>query len=818
MTQTPDKHVSNNETLMINEGVSRFNKNIEEAILKERYADTKIGNDLVTMMIEPFTLKWKEELKERFMKGGRGRRLLAMEACKELEPEVIGLFVAKVLVNSIHSTKTELTQNAIKVGSLIEDELRIRSYMKQEPKYISKVLKDVIRRTPNYDHQRSVLIHSANKKDLAWESWPSTKKVKVGMKCLEFMIDQTGLFVIKLQRKAKTKSVNHVLATETFEDWIKGRTEHLSGLEPLFQPMTEPPLDWVDPWTGAYHNDLFGKVSLVKSNNRNYLMDLYAINMPEVYKAVNAVQSTPWKINKKILEVMIKAKEENINLSCLTPLDDLEIPEFPHDLDGLPKESFSEKDKERVVAWKRKAGRVYEENIRLKSKRLQFYSLLGMAHKYADKTIWFPNQLDFRSRMYALTSNLSPQGSDESKGLLQFAEGKTLGERGAFWLRVHGANTFGYDKVSLNRREEWVFENAELILKCAMRPLDNLWWTEADKPWQFLAFCFEYADVVAGFSQNYVSHLPIQVDGSCNGLQNFSALLKDEKGGLAVNLIQDSDTPNDIYTEVLEVINSRIDEDARDGVTEALNLKGKVNRSLVKRPVMTSPYGATRQGFRDQTQAEFKKQKDKGVKFVFIGDGFEEANYLAGLLWDSIGFVLKGAQEAMSWLRETSLELSKEALPIHWVNPVGFPVLQDYRVPKVKDTVVYCKKQTIRLRTNDVGTKIDSKRQANGISPNFVHSMDAAHMMKTINSCKDLNITNFCMIHDSYGTHASDMDTLNRVLREEFVKIYEKDWLSEFKKQVTSQVVDHEKVKLNTPPSLGSLDVSKVLESEFFFS
>jgi hypothetical protein len=39
------------------------------------------------------------------------------------------------------------------------------------------------------------------------------------------------------------------------------------------------------------------------------------------------------------------------------------------------------------------------------------------------------------------------------------------------------------------------------------------------------------------------------MDGSCNGLQHFSALFRDEMGGRSVNLTN-NDTPRDVYAEV----------------------------------------------------------------------------------------------------------------------------------------------------------------------------------------------------------------------------------------------------------------------------
>lgn len=60
---------------------------------------------------------------------------------------------------------------------------------------------------------------------------------------------------------------------------------------------------------------------------------------------------------------------------------------------------------------------------------------------------------------------------------------------------------------------------------------------EADDPWQFLAACFEVADAWRSPDPAaYESRLPVQLDGSCNGLQHYAALGRDLDGGMAVNL------------------------------------------------------------------------------------------------------------------------------------------------------------------------------------------------------------------------------------------------------------------------------------------
>jgi len=46
------------------------------------------------------------------------------------------------------------------------------------------------------------------------------------------------------------------------------------------------------------------------------------------------------------------------------------------------------------------------------------------------QVFYFPSNLDFRGRVYPIPPYLHHLGSDLSRGLLTFAEGKPLGERG----------------------------------------------------------------------------------------------------------------------------------------------------------------------------------------------------------------------------------------------------------------------------------------------------------------------------------------------------------------------------------------------------
>lgn len=166
-------------------------------------------------------------------------------------------------------------------------------------------------------------------------------------------------------------------------------------------------------------------------------------------------------------------------------------------------------------------------------------------------------------RIYPNTAFLHEQGSDNAKGLLLFANGTTIGEEGFYWLLLHGSNTWGNDKVSLDDRVEFCLQNYDLFVQYATDPYSYTGWTKADKPFSFLAFCNEirllqeWCD--AGNEQeDFISHLPLFIDGSNNGSQHLVAMAKDEKLAPYVNLTP-SELPGDLYALVAEKVWKRLE-------------------------------------------------------------------------------------------------------------------------------------------------------------------------------------------------------------------------------------------------------------------
>ena len=79
-------------------------------------------------------------------------------------------------------------------------------------------------------------------------------------------------------------------------------------------------------------------------------------------------------------------------------------------------------------------------------------------------------------------------------------------------------------------------------------------------------------------------------------------------------------------------------------------------------------------------------------------------------------------------------------------------------------------------------------------------------------------MSHFAMVHDSYGAHAADAEELSFQLRRAFVDQYEGHVLEDFRNQLMAQLPADVAEKIPPLPPMGTLDLSGVLESEYFFA
>jgi DNA-directed RNA polymerase len=769
----------------------------------------KIMNDSVILLTESIS-DWIVSVKV-----GRANRNASQVRLLESfsgDYETVAYIATRECINHLIRDIT-LTRLGSIIGKKLEQHLTYEKLREEHYGLHFKLTKQ-LRHTNSERHRRRVVMHTINKSGLTEVKWNARDRDSVGIRLVYLFSKCSNLIEIKRQRNFKKgarkfRSSYIVAPTDATVEYLEEGHEKFSLMTPTHMPMLIPPREWTSSSGGGYLNHDAFKLKLVKGSNYNYMEEIDNTDMPEVYSAINAIQQTEWRINKSVYKVMKQVWEEGGTLGKLPSREKKPLPTCPQNPQENP---------EKFKNWKREAAKIYEENIRTVSKRIGMGNKLWLSQKFLDEErFYFVWTMDWRQRAYPLANMVNPQADDSGRALLQFSNGKKLGEDGVYWLAIHIAGLFGIDKCSFDERVKWVYDNNELLLDSGMNPMDGeRFWSTAKKPYRALSACFEWLGAsIAG--EDFVSHLPIDSDGSCNGIQNFSAMLLDEIGGKAVNLVP-ADKPQDIYTEVQMAVTNKLknmkDEDF------AKVWEDRVSRDIVKRPCMTLAYGSSRYGMCNQILEEIKKYKaDEGINYLpdYVDEN-KACEFLSNIVYDTIGDVVVAARKAMDWLQEVAKVASEHQLPIRWETAVGFPVSQAYYDNVSKRLQLNFGKQKFRLRYNQQSSKLSKRKQISGISANYVHSMDAAHMMSTVNMCMVNDIEDLAMVHDSFGTHACNCTSLYNILRYTFVKQYSVDRLELFREQILEQLPDELGVKIPPVPQKGKLDISTVMESEYFFA
>jgi DNA-directed RNA polymerase len=796
------------EKRMVAYGIGRYRHSVSAAEGHERGADTKYAQRLMHEFIGPVA-----DAIEGFCKvESPGVKAKYKILLRQIDPEKAAYFGLKCLFNHFMQ-ESSVQKLALHIGMLLEDELKFSQFRVEQGDYYDAIIRDFKRKgTKSYRHMHRVLTFKANEKEVQWKSWTMAERAAVGIKVIDCILSSTDL-IQKRTSRIKGKTYVEIIPSPEALAWVQDFHSYAEMLNPDRVPCVIPPDDWTSIDQGGFYTPQLRKRSpLVKTRSKEHVKMLEG-DISNITIAVNAIQNVAWKVNEPVFDVLQQVWGQALPIG-LPRSEPYIIPACPITKDRK-KDSLSKKEKERFDEWKAEARAIHTLERDRVSKCFEVVRLLRLANEFkAYEKFWFVHQCDFRGRIYCTVSGLSPQGPDFSKAMLCFAEGKRLTKRGAHWLMVHGANTYGKDKVSYDERVEWVKENEQKILAVAEDALSHKdFWGAADKPYQFLAFCFEYARYKKE-GYNMISYLPIGLDGSCNGLQNFSAMLQDDIGGKATNLIP-ADKPSDIYSEVAAVCTRKLraldDPMAKLWIEYCDYQPDKtMPRGLAKKPVMTLPYGSTQQSCRESI---YKWIMEETKEFFPKDQRFKLSVYLTPILWDAIGDVVVSARKAMDWIQTCASIVAKKNKPLIWWTPIGFPVYQDRKKVLIRRVTTELA-GLFHMRVGEGGDKMDVHKNKLGSSPNFVHSMDACHLMLTVHHALQYGVTGFAMIHDDYGTHAADTDTLHQAIREAFVQLYtENDPLTDFK--ILNE--DNGNLVLPDPPDKGTLKLADILDSEYFF-
>ena len=190
---------------------------------------------------------------------------------------------------------------------------------------------------------------------------------------------------------------------------------------------------------------------------------------------------------------------------------------------------------------------------------------------------------------------------------------------------------------------------------------------------------------------------------------------------------------------------------------------------------------------------------------------FSACHYLAKVTMDVIGQLFTGAKGTMTWLTTCARMITHHGYPVAWISPIGLPAIQPYRKKKLANLVTLI--QTLRIFNEGDGLPIDRAKQATAFPPNFIHSLDSSHMLLTALEMDRRGLT-FSAVHDSFWTHACDVDEMNSALREVFVELYSQPVLERLKETWEKRYPELDFPDL---PERGDLDLDEVMRAKYFF-
>ena len=607
-----------------------------------------------------------------------------------------------------------------------------------------------------------------------------------------------------LKRGKKYKRYSFVEFHETVLQELHKRHELLQASSLVYRPMIIPPeLHTMEASGGYVHREMRKPmVQRFKSDYFGASRNVQKFSQPSetVVNSLNGLMLTEWMVNTEVFEVMQNLFKNNTGLGNL-PFFSFESfmynEEYPSDGTAVDKALWCQKRQEAWSDWYKQEQSRGRMLIRLELCK----NLIKHGYFYHVFT------LDFRGRAYTVCELLSPQSSDFDKALACFANGVKVTEEGRWWQKVNLANLFDQDKISLEDRVKWTEDNWEMFERIKQDPYSNLEWVDdrkkKNKSFQRLAAIFDT------LREDGMSYVPVQIDGNCNGSQHWAAIMKDETIGEKVGIVP-SNLPPDLYQHIA------------DSATEYCHLKKneilwcknfldywneKIDRKITKRSTMCDPYGLTFYGIQKYLKIEghldWVEDKDKAAAIT----------ELARAIKVSMDRCLAVPNSGKNYLKEVVKIANDLNKHVEYTTPSGFKVVHHYNQVNTRRSVAKLfdnKELAFFLPTDDVNTR----GAIQAIAPNFIHSLDAAHMFMTLTKMMAVGIFSMSMIHDSYGCHCNYVGTMREILRKEFVEIHKVNQLENFKHDVENQLG----VKLPDVPDVGDLDVALVKLSDYFFA
>jgi len=803
----------NLETTSVQSGVVRYRRLAREAVKRGRGAQLKPVERLMVAWL-PRLAAEITKLRRVFLSGKSTRGVVYWGPLIVAIPaEQMALIALDALLGmALKADKLKYTSTCSAIGAAVMAEANL-AYLKREMRKDAEHLdrKDARRAQVQLDNlldrtDAAKQINRTARKKGALANDTLVHRAALGDRLVHLIAREVALlpheegekspdeilaFKIEVESNGRHKQRTIRLREKTLRIIEEGHSAR-QRLRPVYLPMVVPPYRRDKSVPGGY---ITIHTPFVTKSTPEQQAAYKDADLSFEYEALTALGSTAHRINTPVAEVVKRLAVEGGGL--------LEIPPA-HDELKPPRPAEADTDKAVARKWKREAFEWHVQRVANRAARENFAQLGVVAELFKDReAFYYPHNNDFRGRTYPIPQHLNPQGTDLCRGMLTFSRSV---EPDPFWIQVHVANCAGYDKVSFADRAAWAQDwaadhSVARWIGTTAGILDHIdeWGdeTQIDSPWQFLA------GLIAMHDDEWAARLPVQLDGSCNGLQHYAMMTRDEELAAIVNL-----TPGDKPAGIYGIVAARTVEILRGETNPyAAILAPLVDKDIVKQPTMTTVYGVTFAGAREQVRGVLEK---KGVAGEHL---FPMAQYLTGIVLRAIEGLCGRAAPAMAWLRDCAAEFARLGLPYRLTTPTGLPMLQSYRKWGVKQLRVM--DGTMKIVLHDNPCPVATGRQKRGAAPNTVHGIDQAHMKRVAVGAWSRGIDSK-FVHDGFCAHSGNIGLggFKALVHAQFVDLHRTDWLRAFYDEWRTI---YPEARISEPPPRGTFDIEGVINAVYAF-
>ncbi len=665
-------------------------------------------------------------------RGRPGKNLAGIPYIKDVGIEKCCALAVSALVNNF-SRPTSYQSMAGKIGQVISYEWGI---LQEDPDTIEHINKSMHKGSVTSRRYIYLAQYIKKKYGRNVQYIPALARNCIGDLFLSHALQIKNFLDTQKIKTSKHKTQTLVMAHTNLIEWVQHELENEAHYNPVALPHLEPIPAKAE--------------TLLKPQRGRQIPESVVCEDSLILKAANRLNHTGFRVNVPQLEFIHSLSRQG---SGTLGLPGHREPALAPYLEGATEDQVHEVRKSRA--------KTYADRAIWRAKRSALLSHIGLLQQYKDKEVFFEVEADFRGRLYPTANILSYQGPDWIRSIWKFSKGEEIHPSNERWLFIHAANCFGLSRLSYQHRVDRMRGLLDQMRALVENPHENIGFLEqAKEPFRFLAAAreiIEYIDHGAG----YVSHLPVFIDASSQGIQIYSALLWDQELMKASNVIapMDEDTdPRDIYQELADQVN---DEALTSEDSAAAWLRRHpVDRKTAKKVMMLIPYGG-------KLHAAFKITREiphiPSDTSVWLADRLYKSSI--DILWSIVKFQHMAEQAVY----EQTKELGEPTFS--WRSPAG-----------VKVTQRYTKQKTNRIQTAIKGHlysyKIDRKtpdyrKLSSSFVPNFTHSIDSSLLSRAVvysSGLKDgKDPRPICAIHDSIGVLAANVDQMQLHLEGAFI-------------------------------------------------